>query len=134
VKLKVRSAPDRESYLDIARIHHEYRKTRQGQPIESGSVFRVYCTETGKEAFLIARGLSSSEEPRIHIDYQVRQKLGVTNHQIYDFDLRKGDFCSEVWWALHATDTQYSFAAKISLISLALGLIGLAIALVGFFR
>jgi hypothetical protein len=133
VKLEVRSGLHDDNHLDTARIPVKYRKTRQGILIDSGSVCRIYCIETGKEAYVIARGLAG-DAPRIRIDHHVRQKLGVTNHQTYDFDLKQADFCGEVWWALHATDTQYSFAAKVSLISLALGIVGIVIAIIPVFR
>ena len=97
MKLEVREGFERERYEDIARIHYSYRKTSQGEAIESGKVFRVYCIDTGKEAFLIARGLKSGEEPRILIDYQVRQRLGVVKGQTYDFEFKKADLCGEVW-------------------------------------
>jgi hypothetical protein len=134
LKLEVHSSFDDENYLDIARIPSEFRTTRQGRPIESGSVCRVYCEETGREVFVIARGLSGEKGPRIRIDYHVRQRLGVKNHQTYDFDLKEADFCGEVLWALHATDTQYSFAAKVSLLSLALGIVGILIAVIPLFH
>ena len=133
MRLEVRSGLHDDNYLDIARIPREHRKTRHGQPIDSGSVCRIYCIDTGKEAYVIARGLAG-HAPRIRIDHHVRQRLGVSNHTTYDFDLKPADFCGQVWWALHATDTQYSFAAKVSLISLALGIVGIAIAVIPLFR
>ena len=129
MKLKVGLGFQRDRYEDIARIHRKYRKTRHGDSIPSGKVFHVYCVETGREAFLIARGLASSKERQIRIDYQVRQKLGVKSGQHYHFELKKADFCGEVWWALHATDTQYSFAARLSLFSLVLGMVSFALGL-----
>lgn len=131
MKLEVHSAMDSDTYLDYARVPREYRKDRHGQPIERGAVCRVYCAETGREAFVILHGLDPGEGQTIRIDEHVRQKLNVKNHHAYDFDLREADFCGEVWWALHATDMRFRFPAKISLVSLALGLLGLVIAVLG---
>ena len=84
MKLEVHSALEDENYLDIVRIPRDFRTTRQGEPIESGSVCRIYCADTGKEAYVVARGLAG-EEPRIRIDCHIRQKLGVSHRQTYDY-------------------------------------------------
>jgi hypothetical protein len=133
MRLEVKDISTHDMYLDMARIPRRYRQTRQGQLISSGAVCRIYCAKTGKECFVIARGLTSNL-PRIRIDYHVRQRLGVVPDETYDFDLKEADFCGQVYWALHATDTQYSFAAKVSLISLVLGVLGLVIAIIPLFR
>jgi hypothetical protein len=129
MKLKVHDLSGSENYSDIARIPRHLRQTQHGKTIESGKVCRLSCNDTGKEWFVIARGLTTTE-PRIRIDYQVRQRLGVQAHETYDFELQEADFCGQVWWAIHATDTQYSFASKVSLIGAVLGVLGLVIAVI----
>jgi len=57
MKLEVHSALEDENYLDIVRIPRDLRTTRHGDPIESGSVCRIYRADTGKEAYVVARGL-----------------------------------------------------------------------------
>ena len=78
MKLEVHSALVDENYLDIVRIPRDLRTTRHGDPIESGSVCRIYRADTGKEAYVVARGLGG-ERAKIRIDYHIRQKLGVSH-------------------------------------------------------
>ena len=134
MKLEVRPASDSETYLDIARIHREYRKNRQGQTIDRGAVCRIYCVDTGNEWFVIIHGAPASAGKTIRIDDHVRHRLGVEKNRTYEFDLRRADVCGQIWWALHATDIRFRFPATIALVSVGLGIVSLALAALTIWR
>ena len=125
----VHHLPEDEVYQDIARIPGEYRVDRRGEAIERGIVCRLYCEDTGKEAFVVLYG-SRRDGAHIGIDNRTRTRLGVKPDTSYEFDLSRGDFCSEVRWALDSGDITHRFSSKIALVSLGLGLLGAVLGVV----
>ncbi len=123
-KLTVRKLSEREAYSDIARVPYENRIDSNGQRLERGKVCCLICSTTKKEAFVILRGTYSS---KIGIDGTIRKRLGVSPGEEYEFELKRSSPWGWAVWAMRSSDAQYSFAAKISLLSLLLGLIALVI-------
>ncbi len=119
-----------EVYLDIVRIPEEHRIDRYSRPIEEGRVCRLTCdAKNAEEVYVIARGLDRSEQ-WICLDEKIRNKLHVECGKTYHFEMSQADFCGQVWWALDASDVRFSFPARVSLISGALGILSVILGLV----
>jgi hypothetical protein len=124
MKLTVRKLSEREAYSDIARVPHKHRFDNEQRRLERGEVCRLICCTTKKKVFVILRGTYSS---KISIDGTIRKRLGVEPDKEYEFELERAGILGWTCWAIRSSDAQYSFAAKVSLLSLFLGLIALAI-------
>jgi|SRR6267143_3375482 len=130
MRLKVHQLSQREIYLDIVRIPEKYRLDRHDRQIEEGSVCSLICG--GEEVFVIARG-SPLTDGSISVDERTRIKLKIAKGETYDFEISQTDLCGQVRWALEASDIRYSFSARIALISVALGLLSMLIAVLSIF-
>ena len=124
MKLKVRKLSEREAYSDIARVPYEHRVDMQKRRLERGKVCRLICNDTKGEAFVILRGTYST---KISIDGTIRRRLRVEPDKEYEFELKRAGVLGWTCWSVRSSDAQYSFAAKISLVSLALGVVALLI-------
>jgi hypothetical protein len=122
--LTVRKLSERESYSDIARVPYEHRIDKEGKRLERGKICRLICNTTHKETYVILRGTYSS---KISIDSAIRRHLNVNIDQQYDFELESAGLIGWICWAVNSSDAQYSFAARISFFSLALGIAALLI-------
>jgi len=131
VRLSVQHLPTDEVYHDIARIPEEHRKDPHGQRISRGEVCQLRCKETGKRVFIVLYGGSKNAE--IQIDNRTRRNLGVTVEHDYDFELIPSGFWGEVRWALGSGDVVYRFSSKVALVSLFLGLVGVALGVLALF-
>ena len=125
MRLKVHPLSHEEIYLDFVRIPEKYRLDRHNRQIEEGSVCSLICG--GEEVFVIARG-SPLTDASISLDERTRNRLKIAKGETCDFEISQTDFCGQVRWALEASDIRYSFSARIALISLALGLLSILIA------
>ena len=126
MKLLVHHLSEDEVYRDIARIPEEYRKDIRGQRIDRGNVYQLLCKDTGKKAFIVLYG-SSRGGAHIGIDNRTRRKLGIRADNSYDFELIQSGFLGGVRWALESGDIVHRFSSKIALVSLILGLVGIAL-------
>jgi hypothetical protein len=126
--LKVYQLSRNEIYLDFVRIPEVYRLDRHNRQIEEGSVCSLLRAGGGEEVFVIARG-SQLSEASISLDARTRKRLNIEDGETYDFEINKSDFCGQVRWALEASDIRYSFSARIALVSAALGLLSILIAI-----
>lgn len=124
--LTVRKLSEREAYSDIVRVPSEYRVDKSGERLERGKVCRLICHTTHKKAYVVLRGTYSD---KISIDSSIRKHLGVSVDESYDFELKKAGVLGWICWAVGSKDAQYSFAARLSLVSFLLGLFALIISL-----
>ncbi len=124
MRLTVCKLSEREGYSDIARVPYKHRIDNDQRRLERGKVCRLICHTTKKRAFVILRGTYSN---KISIDGAIRKRLCVEADQEYEFELESTGILGWTRWAISSSDAQYSFAAKVSLLSLLLGLIALAI-------
>ncbi len=131
VKLMVQHLLEDEVYHDIARIPEEYRKDPQGQRISRGEVCQLRCKETGRKVFIVLYGGSKGTE--IRIDNRTRRNLEVKVDHDYEFELIPSGFWGEVRWALESGDVVHRFSSKVALVSLFLGLVGVALGVVALF-
>jgi len=129
MKLLVSKLSSNEIYRDLVRIPEEYRLDRRSRPVEEGRVCSLFCADTGNEVFVVVRG-SNRSEPIIGLDERTRNKLGVQSGKNYEFELKRSDFCGEVRWALESSDVRYSFASRVALVSLCMGLLSIVLAVV----
>ena len=64
VKLKVHKANELDVFSDIIRVHEDYRKDREEQDIDGGTVCLVKVKETQKSVYAILRGLEISRRTK----------------------------------------------------------------------
>jgi hypothetical protein len=83
----------------------------------------------GKSKWVIARGLKI-EQGVVRMDQNVRAELDVNVGDICDFKLSRISWLKSLWFPWKASDPIYRIPAQLSLISFALGLIGLILGLV----
>ncbi len=99
--------------------------------IVEGSVCVVELN--GRQAYLVARG-SPSADNCIFLDARSRDKLGVNAGDTYDFDLKRTCFCGQVKWAVEGSDVRYSFPARVSLVSAALGILSVLLGILALVK
>lgn len=116
----------------MARVSERYRVTADGKSIKAGKICVVRTTV--KKAILNLRGLSSrkGEEQKIEIDEQGREVLGVETGKEYCFSFEEANFFDEWKWEWSASDAGYRVAARLGLISVGLGVIGIIFAVLSF--
>jgi hypothetical protein len=132
LRLLVHHLSEDEVYRDIARIPEEYRKAPNGQRVDRGNVCELFCRDTCKKAFIVLYG-SRHEGADIGIDNRTRKKLDVYADHRYDFELRASGFWGEISWALGSGDVVHRFSSRIALLSLILGLTGVALGILALF-
>ena len=121
-KLRVRQVVAEEVHLDLVRVHQEHRPgTRAGDVI--------VISVGSKDAVAVARGARDDERDTIAMDQQVRRRLGVEREQEYEFRFSKAGSFDALRWAWHATEAMPRVAARLAVVSVGLGLLGL---LLGF--
>lgn len=131
-KFKVTEARAEDVFRNMARVSERYRVTADGKSIKAGKICVVRAT--AKKAILILRGISSrkGEDPKIEIDEQGREALGVETGKEYCFSFEEASFFDEWKWGWSAADAGYRVAARLGLISLGLGVIGIIFAVLSF--
>lgn len=127
ISLRVREANEDEIYKDLARLH---KKSRSG--IESGAVCKI--TVNAKSKYLILRGVKNGAEGDFILDEPSRTALGVKTGEEYEFTISKAGWWGNLQWAWNASDPAYSIAAKLGILSFALGVISLILAVVPLFQ
>jgi hypothetical protein len=124
--LTVHELPAEDCWRDMARIPRKYRKTESGQHVARNTICKV--TVGGKTKLLALRGCRD-KEPKILLDSSTRLELGLEVEQSYEVSIHKVHWFGYWKWAWGAADPGYRLTAQISLISLALGVIGLILGL-----
>lgn len=128
MKLRVHQAAKEDVYRDIVRIPEQYRLDAKGKIVPEGAICKISTSD--KTAHCIVRGAQNSSLPEIFIDERSRNLLGISQGDDVDFEIKTVGFWGQFWWAWNASDPAYRIAARLSLLSVVLGLIGL---LLGFF-
>jgi hypothetical protein len=123
MKLKVIELELEDVFGDMVRVHIDHRPgTRAGQ---------VIVVKVGKcKIRAIARGSRANSRDVIAMDLETRRRLGLDAGAIAEFSFSKGSVCDEWIWAWHASDATPRVAARVSLLSLMLGLLGLILGVV----
>ena len=115
---------DREDVLhDMVRVHQDHRPgTRAGQIVvvrSSGRVIRV-----------VARGSKGDRRDVIAMDQKTRERLGVKLGQEAEFTFKLGGIVDEWRWAWTTTDAMPRIAARLAVLSVILGGLGLLLGLI----
>jgi hypothetical protein len=106
----------------MARINKKYRSTEDGKRVARNTICSV--TINGKTKLLALRGCRD-KEPKILLDSSTRHELSVEVGQNCEVSIQRVHWFGYWKWAWGAADPAYRLTAQISLISLALGVIGL---------
>lgn len=130
--LIVGCANPEDVYRDIARVPENYRKDFRGRAIKEGSVCLLSCG--GRRSFVLLRGLPGSQEPQIRLDERKRNELCLEAGKTAEFSFSKAGLLGELRWAWQASDPAYRVTARLAVLSLALGLIGLSLGIVSLCR
>ena len=127
MQFTVENLATKDSWKDIVRIPEPYRTTVHGDHIGRGTICKL--TVNDKSKYVIVRG-SKRKARTINMDLNLRLFLKVKEANLYDFELRKASWFQCLLFAWSASDPIYRVPAQLSLISLALGLLGLFLGVV----
>lgn len=127
MKLKVQQATKEDVYRDIARVSERYRLDTHGDGVPEGSVCRIIAP--GGVAHGILRGLGNSSDPVINMDERLRNLLHLSDGAEVDFQFKPVGFWGQFRWAWSASDPAYRVAARLALLSVVLGAVGLLLGL-----
>jgi hypothetical protein len=127
VELKVVEAGLSDVFSDIARFHLDHRPFARAGKI-------VVLKAGTKTARVVARGANGNSKDTISLDSATRERLVVKANQKATFDIQKASFADEVIWAWTATDAMPRIAARLSAVSVCLGLIGLILGIISLCR
>lgn len=125
--LKVFTADDRDVYRDIARIPEIHR-----DGIKEGTMCRI--TYEQRSAFVAIRGMGERDDRAIKLDDLTRCKLGVSKNVEYCFVVEELSILAQFCATWHTSDPFNRMSMRLSLISFALGFIGLALGIVSLFK
>lgn len=131
MKLTVRAAEREDIYRDIARIPEQHRRTRRGELLKEGAVCRLSLGT--RHAYVLLRGLPD-EDAVIRLDERTRNRLAIRPGQDAEFDLRSARVFDDFVWAWQASDPAYRINARLASLSVALGLLGLGLGILGACR
>jgi hypothetical protein len=130
LQLTVCKARSEDVYKDMVRIHGDNRRDNQGRPVPEGKVCQLTCRT--QSAYAIVRGAGDSEnKTEIAIDERQRELLGVQPGETCEFRIRKCGPWGEFRWAWRASDPAYRVAARLAVLSVGLGLLGLVLGFLG---
>lgn len=126
-KLKIIQAAKEDVYRDIIRIPEEHRLDINGKVVPEGSVCKICAAD--KSIYVIVRGCSDVTEPVVYIDERIRNSLSLQKGDEVEMSLCPAGFWGQFWWAWTASDPAYRIAARMGLLSVVLGFLGLVLGL-----
>ena len=130
MKLLVRKLPEAEMYRDIVRMAEEYRLDSKQRIVPEGNVCKIWIGN--KQCLCLIRGIGDFPSSEIKMDERIRNKLGLSLGDTVEPKLEKVGFCGQFRWACTACDPAYRVSARLSALSVLLGLIGLLLGLTAF--
>ena len=128
MKLKVQQAAREDVYRDIVRVAEKYRLDTHGEVVPEGSVCRIVAL--GGAAYGIMRGLGNSSEQLISMDERLRNLLHLSEGDEVEIQFKTMGFWGQFQWAWNASDPAYRVAARLGLLSVILGALGLVLGLI----
>ena len=117
-RLLVKSLSLSDVFEDMARVALEHRPGSK-----AGKV--IVIDSGGKRIRVLARGAPNNDRTAIYFDQASREQLGVSLRREVDFAIRAGRFWDEFLWAWNATNAMPRVAARLGIISVILGCLGL---------
>lgn len=113
---------------DIARIHLSHRPASKAGKI-------ILLRANGRNAYAVARGLRAGmSKENISLDSALRERLGVSVNETYDFKIDSVGRVGELVWAWRSTDPVPRVAAWLGAVSVAFGAIGILLAIISMTR
>ena len=122
-RLTVRPLEREDVFHDMVRLHLDHR-------IDSQAGRVIVIEANGQKVRALARGAPANSRTTIHMDLAMREKLGVSLKEEVDFAILPGDMLDEWAWAWNATNAMPRIAARLAVLSLLLGLIGLVLGMI----
>jgi hypothetical protein len=127
VTLEVRQQAGTDVYRDRVRVPEVFRGC-----IREGRICKV--SVGGQSALLEVRGLQTENAPIIRVGDLSRRALGLEPGKKYAFCIREVWWIGQFAWAWRASDPASRIAARLGILSVALGFIGVALGLFALFR
>jgi hypothetical protein len=118
VSLVVRDASTEDYFNDIIRIHADNRPGSK-----AGHVIVVKAN--GAKVRGIARGGAATDEVFLSGDAQL--KLSLARNSVNHIEICSGNLLSEVYWAWRASDPTARIAARLAVLSVVLGALGVVL-------
>ncbi len=115
-------------YRDIVRVPEKHRIDVFGRVVPDGSVCSLLIREG--TYYVLVRGLGDSAEEVICMDERLRNVLGLSVGERIDVQFRSTGWWGQFRWAWSASDPAYRVAARLSLLSVLLGALGLVLGLI----
>ena len=117
LRLEVHDHFKEDVYRDRVRIPVLHRGT-----INEGRVARL--SVNGKHVLVEVRGLANEQNPVIRMDEITKGKIAVDFKETYTFDVREVGWLEQFRWAWNASDSASRIAARLGLLGIVLGFIG----------
>lgn len=127
-RLKVLGARSDDVFGDLVRVNESLRRDTDGNLVAAGAICRV--STGGKSILVKARGLPHEEGEVIRLDEVLRDRLGVRNGEEREFDISRANSMEQFLWAWSATEPGYRVSARLAVLSVVLGGIGLVLGVV----
>lgn len=126
--LEVHQLCSDEVYRDIIRVNEAHRVDKRQKRIREGQVCLVRVN--GRKCFAVLRGYQDCNAPQIRMDDYTRGpfRLNVTEGQTYEFEFRNVGFIGRLRWAWNSSEIGYQVASQLAVVSLALGVVALLLA------
>jgi hypothetical protein len=131
MKLQVQMAAREDVYRDLARIPEGHRRGRDGKTIIEGSVCKISAGSAS--TFALLRGCQVTDQPVILLDERTRNQLGLACGQSTEFEIKPVGLWGQFLWAWSASDPAYRIGARMAVVSVVLGFIGLVLGVAGIF-
>lgn len=125
VTLSVRQVEIEDVFHDIVRVHLDHRPFAK-----AGAV--VIVEHKGKTIRLVARGAPKNDKGAVWLDLRSRQRLGLMPNTQAEIHFKKASLRDEFLWAWCATDAMPRIAARLGLLSVGLGLLGVILGVLSF--
>lgn len=120
VELEVVNVANEDVMSDIVRVDISHRPfSRAGQVI--------VVRHGSKKVRLVARGPTGVKKHQIRLDSATRRVLGVAPGQTASLEFHEAGWWDGLVWAWHATDAMPRVAARLGVVSVALGFVGAAL-------
>lgn len=117
ISLHVKQISREDVFHDIVRLHLDHRPFAK-----AGRVLVVEAK--GRCIRAVARGAPKNDKTGIWLDLEARKKLGLPAKGAEQFTFRKASLLDEVLWAWSATDAMPRIAARLGVVSVGLGAVG----------
>jgi hypothetical protein len=130
VKLRVVKADRQDVYRDIVRIPEQFRQASDGTTVPEGEVCKITVRGNRRIAFVILRGKEDSQEQDVWLDERTRNRLGVLPGDEICLEMETAGLWGQWKWAWSSSDPAYRVSARLALLSVVLGAVGVLLGLV----